>query len=137
MHKLNNYNSMLIQRQTNACRSSHESVSLMGEKNTAHLLKKFQMTMCQYTICTAADCTNLQNRRLMWNWATSFLPGPQIDWLMYSLSLTFPSEISRCLLIIIWANYTLVRKQTFVWRQIVFKVCPSNNDHKLSNVKTS
>lgn len=142
MHKLTNYNSLLIQSQTNACRSPRGSVSLMGEKNTTHLLKKFQMTMCQYTICTAADCINLQNRRLMWNWATAFLPGPQIDWLMFSLSLTFPSETSRCLLIIIRTNYALVRKQTFVWRLcggnfIGFKVCLSSNDHTLSNVKRS
>lgn len=84
MHKNINYNSMLIQSQRNACRSARGSAGLMEEKNTSHLLKKFQMTGCQYTICTAADCSNLQNRRLMWNWAMNFHPGPQIDWLMLS-----------------------------------------------------
>ncbi len=77
-------NYWLVESQRNACGSVCGSAALMGEKNTVHLLKKFQMTVCQYTICTAADCSNLQNRRLMWNWATSFLPGPQIDWPLFS-----------------------------------------------------
>lgn len=55
MHTLTNYNSKVIQSQTDACRSARGTVGLMGEKNTVHLLKKFQMTVCQNTICTAAD----------------------------------------------------------------------------------
>lgn len=82
MHKPSNYNSTPIH--TNACRSARESAGLMWERNTRHLLKKFQLTVCQCTICRAADCRKLQNRRLIWKWATSFLPGPQIYWLMFS-----------------------------------------------------
>lgn len=125
MHKFTNYNSTLIQSQTNACRSARGSVGLMGEKNTVHLLKKFQMTVCQYTICTAADCSNLQNRRLMWNWATYFLPGLQIDQLMISQRESFTHAP-------LWnfqmpsydypADDALVYKQTLMltlWRRIL------------------
>lgn len=82
----------------------------------------------------------------MWNWATSFLPGPQIDWLMFSLSLIhsplkYPDAFVLLLLLYRQIMFLCLSRlfsgdcvEDFF---IGFQVCLSNDDHKWSNAKTS